>query len=180
MRDRVAARRYARALFEAAGDPLKRKVAQRDLGALAEVVGAVPELVTSLISPVQPLEQRQRLAGQVGAQLGLGALTRDFLTLLVERKRAALLADVAAIFAELAAAAEGRLQATVVAAGRLAPMQVDRIKRLLKGRTGKDVDIEEQTDPGLLAGFLVRIGDTEIDLSLKSGLDRLQESVRRA
>jgi len=175
MRDKVAARRYARALYDATGDALKRRAALADLEGLTALLAELPALGTTLSNPALKGEARARLVADVASRLMLQPLTRSFLDLLVERQRVNILADVAEVFSGLLAAAEGRLHATVVSAGPLSPMQLAPIKRMLETRTGKKVELQGETDASLLAGVVVRMGDIEMDLSLRSNLARLQD-----
>jgi F-type H+-transporting ATPase subunit delta len=179
MRDKVAARRYARALFDATGDTLKRKAALHDLQGLAELLQALPTLGTTLANPALKGDARARLVGDVASRLMLQPLTRRFLELLVERQRVGMLPDVAEVFGTLLAQAENRLHATVVSAAPLSPMQLAPIQRMLETRTGKKVELKGQTDASLLAGVVVRMGDMEMDLSLRSNLARLQDRLSK-
>jgi F-type H+-transporting ATPase subunit delta len=179
MRDKVAARRYARALYDATGDALKRKGALAEIEGLAALLVEVPELGATLANPALKGEARTRLVADVASRLGLQPLTRRFFELLVERRRVNILADVAEVFGALLAEAEGRVHATVVSAGPLSPMQLAPIKRMLETRTGKRVELQSETDAALLAGVVVRMGDVEMDLSLRSNLARLQERLSK-
>lgn len=179
MRDKVAARRYARALYDATGDALKRRAAQADLEGLSALLAELPELGTTLANPALKGEARTRLVADVASRLGLQPLTRRFVELLVERQRVNILPDVAEVFGAMLAQAEGRLHATVVSAGPLSPLQLAPIQRMLESRTGKKVELQSETDAALLAGVVVRMGDVEMDLSLRSNLARLQERLSK-
>jgi F-type H+-transporting ATPase subunit delta len=179
MRDKVAARRYARALFDATGDALKRRAALHDLQGLAELLQALPALGSTLANPALKGDARTRLVSDVATRLALQPLSRRFLELLVERQRVGMVPDVAEVFGDLLAHAENRLHATVLSAAPLSPMQMAPIQRMLEARTGKKVELKGQTDASLLAGVVVRMGDMEMDLSLRSNLARLQDRLSK-
>jgi F-type H+-transporting ATPase subunit delta len=179
MRDKVAARRYARALYDATGDALKRKATLADLENLAALLAELPELGATLANPALKGDARTHLVAEVATRLGLQPLTKRFIELLVERRRVGMLADVGEVFGALLAQAEGRLHATVVSAAPLSPLQLAPIKRMLEARSGKKVEIQGETDAALLAGVVVRMGDVEMDLSLRSNLARLQERLSK-
>jgi F-type H+-transporting ATPase subunit delta len=77
-----------------------------------------------------------------------------------------------------AAAAHAHLRyARVRSAVPLTPRDEERIKTLLKKRFQADMELEQTTDPALLAGFLVSVGDWTLDASLKGKMDRLQNAL---
>jgi F-type H+-transporting ATPase subunit delta len=179
MHDRAAVRRYARALFEAATDPMKRRAVGHDLAGLAGLSGEVPELLPSLASPALPLEARRKLLADVVARLGVSETSRTFLNLLLERKRVGLLPDIRSEFEGLVREAEGRLRVEVTSAAPLSPAQGVRLKSILEARTGRRVDLAPKVDPALIAGVRLRIGDTELDSTLSSLLTRMKDQLLR-
>jgi F-type H+-transporting ATPase subunit delta len=179
MRDQVAARRYARALFEACGDVMKRKSAQRDLLGLSELMGTAPSLGATLESPIVPAAKRTELLKSVGAKLNVQATTRRFLEVLVEAKRVGNLPEIAAEFSAMVSAAEGRQQVDVVTASPLTMPQKTKLKTLIEKKLGARVELRTQTDPSLVAGVTLRVGDKEIDASLRARLEGLRRSLEQ-
>lgn len=179
MRDQVAARRYARALFEACGDVMKRKSALRDLAALSELMEAVPTLAATLLSPIVPEKTRGDLLASLGSKLTLQAMTRRFLGLLVEAKRLQGLPEIATEFSAMAASAEGRKQVDVVSASPLTMPQKTKLKTLIEKKLGARVELRSETDASLMAGVTIRVGDKEIDASLRARIDGLRRTLER-
>ena len=180
MRDQVAARRYARALFEACGDAMKRTSAQRDLRGLSEVMAAVPSLGVTLESPIVPAKARAELLRSLGSKLLLQATTKRFLEVLVEAKRAESLPEIAQEFATLVSGAEGREQVEVVSAAPLTPPQKAKLKALIEKKLDVRVEMQTRTDPSLMAGLTIRVGDKEIHASLRAQLEGLRRTLQLA
>ena len=55
----------------------------------------------------------------------------------------------------------------------------DRLKVALKNLIDRDVDIENEVDPSLLGGFVVRVGSTIYDSSVKGQLRLLKSELMR-
>jgi ATP synthase F1 delta subunit len=180
MRDQVAARRYARALFEACGDAMKRASAQRDLRGLSELMGTVPSLGATLESPIVPAAARTELLRNLGSKLMLQAMTKRFLEVLVEAKRAASLPEIAQEFAVLVSGAEGREQVEVVSATPLTPPQKTKLKVLIEKKLGVRVELQTRTDASLMAGLTIRVGDKEIHASLRAQLEGMRRTLQLA
>lgn len=174
MLDRVAARRYARALFEAVtGLPGRRQI-QADVQAVQTLAREVPDLCPTLDNPALPMDQRLAMVDDLAGQLGIQAASGRFLRLLVERKRITLLHEIGLEYERLLAAEEGRLQVIVSSAAKLSSVQLSRLKTIMEKKTGRRVGIDNVIEPALMAGLSVRIGDIELDVSLDSSLTRLQ------
>jgi F-type H+-transporting ATPase subunit delta len=174
MLDRVAARRYARALFEAVTGLPGRKQILKDLKATQALAADVPDLLPTLDNPALPLERRLEMVDDISQRLALQESSGRFWHLLVERKRVTLLGEITLEYERLLAVEEGQVQVTVASASKLSSVQLSRLGTILQKKTGRRVGIENVIEPGLMAGLSVRIGDMELDVSLDTSLNRLQ------
>jgi F-type H+-transporting ATPase subunit delta len=110
---------------------------------------------------------------------GMGASEAfgNFLSVLAENRRLALLPEIAGLFEELRAEAERIVKAKVTSATTLPASELESIKTALKRRFGRDVEIETAVDESLIGGAVIDAGDVVIDGSLKSKLARLQSAL---
>ena len=69
--------------------------------------------------------------------------------------------------------------ATVLTAVPLTADLEAKILKQLKAITGKEVTIENQVDPNLIGGFVLRVGDLEYNASLDSKLANLKRELIR-
>ncbi|MBO8126342.1 MAG: F0F1 ATP synthase subunit delta [Firmicutes bacterium] len=53
----------------------------------------------------------------------------------------------------------------------------EKLGRVLKELTGKDVELNNVIDPSILGGMIVQMGDTIIDMSLATRLNELEERI---
>jgi F-type H+-transporting ATPase subunit delta len=166
--------RYAKALFELARDEKKLEQVQADLNTLQEALQKSPDLQRVLESPIIPKEDKADLLNQL-FQDRVSELTMRFLQLLVEKNRESLLGFIIQRFGELLDDYQGILRGQLISAYAFTPEQLKALKARLDKITGKNVLLEEQVDPQLLGGFVVRIKDTIIDVSLKNQLLKLRE-----
>ena len=54
------------------------------------------------------------------------------------------------------------------------PEAFDKIEALVKEHAGGTVELVETVDPELIGGFVLRIGDKQLDTSIKSKLNDLR------
>lgn len=177
MINRSVARRYARALIGLVQADLSGTAAK--LSGFAQVIGAHQNLAQVLSNPAFSLEERLKVLGRMIQALGWGAPLDRFLQLLVERHRIAYLATIAEEFGAMVDAAEGRVRVQVRSAAALQPEAVARLEQALAEGLKKQVVIEQQVEPDLIAGVAVRVGSLVVDGSLSSQLTRLKDSLAR-
>jgi F-type H+-transporting ATPase subunit delta len=129
---------------------------------------------------VQPLIGNPRVANDelVGFVLELAGAGRDgaqanFLHLLAENRRLALLPQITAQYEVLRAAAEGRADVQVMTAMPLTPAQEQQLSAALQRRLGRQVRMHVQIDRELIGGAIVRHGDVVFDGSLRGRLERM-------
>jgi len=167
-----AARRYAEAAFEVAQRDNTVEVWRSELQTAAEIV-ADERVNRYLANPAVSLEAR---AAAVERALG-PAVSRPVLNLVqlqLRRGRIEQLPQVAAEFRRLDNARQGITEATATTAADLTPAEVEALTRRLEQFTGGRVELDVRTDPSLLGGLVVRVGDRLIDGSVRGRLERLR------
>ncbi|MBC8413891.1 MAG: ATP synthase F1 subunit delta [Nitrospira sp.] len=70
---------------------------------------------------------------------------------------------------------QNRVVATVTAPVKLDIQYIDKLKIVIENMTSKEVDIESRIDPDLLGGFVVNVGSTTYDSSVKGQLRLLRD-----
>ncbi|GAB3097299.1 F0F1 ATP synthase subunit delta [Lysobacter terrae] len=166
------ARPYARAAFGIARDGSDYASWSNAL-ALAARVAADPQVAELLGSPRLTHADAVSLLAIDGASDAM----RNFLALLADNRRLALLPEIAGLFEELRAEAERVVKARVTSATALGDGELEGIKAALKKRFGRDVQIETAIDASLIGGAVIDAGDVVIDGSLKGKLGRLQSAL---
>ena len=168
---------YAQALLELADERGKRTAVVGSCRDLADLLSAA--LIASLDDPrvgkAHAKEAlKKALAGQVEAEVV------DLLLLLIDRNR---LADAPAIIAEAVRSAEvqvGLVRVRVTSAHPLTAAESGLIGERLKRALGPGVVIEAATDPALIAGMVLRFGDTQVDASVRRQLADMKQSILAA
>lgn len=179
MRTNAAARRYARALFAIARDEDAVAAVRADLANLEQLFDAEPELRHALFRPLHPAAERRSVLRTVCERAGTSAVVRNFLQYLVDQRRLIGFEAVRDEFERLADESVGRTRADVTAAGPLTDDQRERLRRALTERTGREVELDVEIDPGLIAGAVAVVGGLVFDGSLRTQLAQLRASLTR-
>ncbi len=168
---RSLARPYAEAVYRHAAERGALPKWSEMLAFAAAV--ASDERVRAVVN--DPLRTRAQIAALFLDICGkrLDAEAANFVRVLAENRRLTLLPEIAALFEERRAEAEGRLHATVVSAFPLTKEQEQAVAQALEHRFGRRIALESEVDPKLLGGIVVRVGDRVIDGSVRGRVERL-------
>lgn len=122
-----------------------------------------------------PEVSREQLAGVLEALCAdqLTPAGRNFVRLLVENKRLAVLPEIARLFEEIKAGEEGVLEARIVTAYALTPAQLEALVSRLEARFGRRVIATQEVDADLIGGVIIHIGDEVLDASVRGRLSEL-------
>lgn len=172
------ARPYAKAAFERAreADALAE---WGDMLALASAIAEDEEVAGRVVD--NPLVTPESAAGfflDVGGERFSGDFT-NLIRLLAENRRLALLPEINRAFASLRAEAERTLDVAVTTAVEPPGDFSERLAEALGRRFDRDVSVTLEVDESLLGGALIRAGDTVLDGTLRSKLDKLANDIRR-
>ncbi|MFC1679333.1 ATP synthase F1 subunit delta [Elusimicrobiota bacterium] len=169
MSDRILARRYARALYECAD---ARGETEQVSAEIKNISGGLSGNLSVFKHPrVSAEEKRKLLRRAVGTSVS--PLTLRFLDLLIEKKRFGLLPHAAGTLDRLYDEGRGVVHAAVRAASPLTKEEAAALREKLGAFVGKKVILDFTSDPEILAGVVVRLGDWVFDASLKGRLRSL-------
>jgi F-type H+-transporting ATPase subunit delta len=172
--------RYALALFDLAKDEKQIPAVEADLKDLKAMIAESGDLRAFLASPLYDSDAKSRTLLALAERASLSALTKKFLGFLAAQRRSAALPAVIARFQVLAAEFRGVVQAEVTTAIALDANQTRGLASALRLALGKDPEIETRVDPAILGGIKVKVGSRLYDASLKTKLDSLKFSLKRA
>jgi F-type H+-transporting ATPase subunit delta len=168
-----AGRRYAEAAFQLADRDGAVDAWQRDL-VLAAGLARDERVSRAVDSPAVPFAARRKAVEQLMAKLGVSTGARNLALLLAKRGRFAILPDVSAEYDALVRESRGIVAATVTTPAPLSQKELAAIRASVEQLTGAAVELATATDPALVGGLTIRIGDRLIDDSLQGRFARLR------
>lgn len=171
-------RRYARALFQLALEGGREEEVGEEISRYAEVY-TKSALVRVVSNRALAARARRNVALEVARSLGLSSLTIQFLSLLVDRDRVGILPSIASRYRRLLDEAKGRVEARVVAAGPLGRDMMERVRAALQGISGKEVLLDEETDPALIGGVRIELEGRVYDGSVRTQVEKMRERMER-
>jgi F-type H+-transporting ATPase subunit delta len=104
-------------------------------------------------------------------------LTLTFIHLVLESRREEYLTGICRYFLDLIKAEQGIQDAELVTASPLEDKLRQSIIRLITRKFASKVDLHEKTDSSIIGGFILRVGDQQIDASLSSKLEKIKNEL---
>jgi F-type H+-transporting ATPase subunit delta len=170
----TVARPYAEALFRVAqnGDMAAWSAIVAELGQ----IGANPDVQAFAANPNVTSAQ---LAGTIASlvKTPLSAEANNFIAMLAENGRVALLPEIGAQFAVLKNANEGAADATVYSAFDISADQLTQLAATLEKKFGRKLNPTVEVDPSLIGGVRVVVGDEVLDTSVRAKLQQMHAAL---
>ena len=169
-----AAYRYALSVLELAEETRQVEIVAEDFSTLDEALKSSRELLMFLKSPIVKREKKKTVVKEL-FQSKVRPLTMNFLSLITAKGREEMLPDIIEKFVKLNEERQGILKVGVDVATPLTSEQQQHLTKHLENITKKKVRIQFNTKPEVKAGFVVRLGDTVWDASVKRQLEMMWE-----
>ncbi|MEO6387528.1 MAG: F0F1 ATP synthase subunit delta [Croceibacterium sp.] len=170
--------RYASALFDLASEAGTVTAIENDLDQLAEALRVSPELSALIRNPEVSREALGRVLSGIADHLSLTGLTKNFIGVLAQNRRAGELPKIIRAFHMIAAAQRGEVTAEVASAHPLSDEQLAALETKLQAREGRTVKLRTRVDADLLGGLVVTVGSKRIDGSIRTRLNSLAQAMK--
>lgn len=172
--------RYAAALYDLADEQGSLDQTVEQASELGRLIDENADFRRLLNSPLIDVKQATDAARAVLEAQNFSPMMVRFVCVIAGNRRLNRLRSIVSAFAQLAASKRGVVTAHVATAHGLSLPQREAVRaRLIEAGYG-NVNIDEQVDPSLLGGLVVRIGARLYDSSIKSRLQRLQFAMKGA
>ena len=171
----TVARPYAKAAFDFAVEQNAVAKWQEMLVFAGEVANNddMHQLMTGAVAAEQLAEIFINVCGEQLDEHG-----QNFIKVLAENKRLVALPAISELFNALKADYDKEIEVVLTSASALSDSQTAEISASLEKRLARKVKLNCNVDPALVAGFVVKAGDTVIDGSVKSKLNRLADALQ--
>ena len=144
--------------------------------ALEKAISSVPDLrrmVTAADDVVNPAEKVKLLQAALGGRMS-PEMSR-FLTLLNDNGRMSLVEDILRDFLNIYRRSVGIRKAHLTTVSQPSERLLQRLREVVKQKTGDDVIIEVSVDPSIVGGFVFDLDEYLMDASVKHQLDLIRE-----
>jgi F-type H+-transporting ATPase subunit delta len=172
------ARVYARSLFEVAQEQDKLDEVRDQVGQFADALSESRDLQTFFFSPYFSTEEKK--TGLDTALEGADETFRNFLALLIENHRMPAMFRIRRELDRMWQEVNQLLPVQVTSAVELDDAVTKQIGDEIGKQTGRKVELTTNVDPDVLGGIVLRVGNSILDASIRTRLERLRKQVARA
>ncbi len=161
---------YAKALIGAAKASGNADVVVQHLTSIVtDILNRSPVFESALSSPKLSSSEKMALMDKV-FRGKVDPTLLNFLKVLCSRQRIGFIRGIQQAVVKMQDEAMGRLRVVVTTAVPLEEKQKTVLADTLRSRFGKDIALTSRTDPSLIGGMVIRIGDTVYDSSIHGRL----------
>jgi F-type H+-transporting ATPase subunit delta len=177
MKSTKVASRYAKSLLELAIEQNKIDAVLGDMNFLLQTSNETRDFELLIASPIVKADMKISVFEKVFDQFE--ELTMSFVKLITTNGREALLPTIAEEFMAQVKAHKGIVPMTLVSAKPLDNATKELILSKVKSAVEGELEVTEEIDESLIGGFIVKMGDKQIDASIASQFSHLRQQLTR-
>ncbi len=162
---------YAQALMSVARSKDMTEQVGEDVRSLISLLQSSEQLRDFLANPFVKAEDKKNVIGQVVSD---NPYLRNFMMLLVDRRRILLLEAICQEYLALLRQLNQTVLAEVISAVQLTEAQQQAVREKVKSMTNAhEVELDTKIERDLIGGVIIKVGSQVIDASLRGQLRRL-------
>ena len=173
MRKTRVAKRYAKSLLTLVIDQNELESTYQDMQLVADTCEASHDLSLLLRSPIVKGDKKTAIIHQIFGKK-ISELSLSFIDIITNKGREAHLEQIANEFISQYKLHKNITTAVVTSAIPLDKDLREKILAIVKAASKGEVDLVEKVDENIIGGFIIRIGDKQVDASIHSRLHALK------
>lgn len=166
------AKRYAKGLWDFAVEQNIQEVVISEITNLVQVIKESKPLRLFLKSPI--LDYKKKISISKELFKNYSETTQNFIKLVINHRRESDLLLIGEQFVNLANEEKGIQNLRITSAVKLDEASINTIVSKLNLGDPSKVIIENKIEPSIIGGYILRIGDKQLDASIKSKLLKLK------
>jgi F-type H+-transporting ATPase subunit delta len=175
MNDSKISVRYAKALYNLALEKNLLEQIKSDIELLNEAC-YIPEFNEFLNSPIIPISKKQLVFEGI-FKGNVHKYVIDFLLIIAKSRREVFLKLITLDFLKFYRDLLGITEAELTTAVEISQQSKTQIVEMLKGLLDTNIDIKHRIKPEIIGGFVLRIDDKQIDVSVRTQLQDFKKEL---
>lgn len=172
----IVASRYAKSLLDLAVEKGQLEAVYADMLQVKSVCASSKDFILFLNSPIIKVDKKISTLKSV-FEGKISAITAGFLSIVAAKRRESVIPQMAEHFIEQYKEQKNVLTAVITSAHGLDAATKQKALDLVKAQLNGEVELVEKTNPDLIGGFVLKIGDKQIDKSVSRQLSNLKKEL---
>jgi len=174
MSEITVATRYAKSLIDLAKEQNALEQVREDMALFVKTLKASSELQAVLRNPIITHDKKKKVLDAIFGDK-VNKATSSFFNIMVNKSRAEILFPTALEFINQYNVMNNIVNASVTSAAPLSDENKRKLTDEVKAITGGNVIMHVKVDPNLIGGFVLTIGDRQIDTSVLASLNKIKK-----
>jgi F-type H+-transporting ATPase subunit delta len=175
MRETRVSHRYAKSLVDLSREKGQLETMRQDMDLVLTVIRENRELQLLLSSPVINPDKKQSILKAI-FDGKVSAVTMQFMDIITRKRREDELESIAEAVLTQYNKEKNILTAVITTAKGLDASLRQQIINIVRGTSTSEVMLEEKIDTTLIGGFVLRVGDKQVDASILRQIRNLERS----
>ncbi len=167
------ASRYAKSLIDLAQEQGNLETVKQDMEQFVAVLRANKELQAVLKNPIMKQDKKGAILDALFEERIHPSITA-FFHIMVRKGRAGILYATAQEFIREYNEVKGIVHATVISAVALSKKNLEALRQVIASEINAEVVLRNKVDASLIGGFVVKVGDRQVDASIAGKLKKLE------
>jgi F-type H+-transporting ATPase subunit delta len=172
----IAATRYAKSLIDLAIESNQLDAVRNDMKAIEKTCAQNSDFVLFLKSPIIKTDKKIEVLKAL-FEGKISPLSLSFLNLITSKNREAHIQEITSAFDEQYKANKNIFTAVVTSAKGLDSVSKQKVLDLIKSQMNGEVELLEKVDAAAIGGFILKIGDKQIDRTVARQLSNLKKDL---
>jgi F-type H+-transporting ATPase subunit delta len=174
MSELTVAARYAKALIDLAQEQKSVEAMKNDMELFHHTLRVNPELKAVLANPIVSHSKKIKILDEVFGKK-VSNVSLAFFKLMVNKSRGEILYTTSQEYISMYDIKNHIIHANVVSATTLSVANKKAMVDDIQAATGGTVKLDAKVDPSLIGGFVLTVGDRQVDTSLANDLKKLKK-----
>lgn len=174
MRTSKVAKRYAQGLLEFSTDSNTTTELFKEMQEVVKILKSSKELNSFLLTPV--IDSKRKIAISILIFKDFSATAKNFISLIIKQGRENHMQQIAQEYINKVETLEGVQRVSLTSATQLSE---ENVQAILKStdlvNAAQKFDLQTNINPNILGGYILRVGDQQVDASVKSKLTQLKK-----
>ena len=172
----VIADRYAQALFEVGEETQTTNELYQELSELVVILNENKDLYNFLKSPLIGREDKKNVMKNI-FENQLSDNMNNFLKIVIDKDRMSAIENIKESYKNLLNDKNNILEGTAITAVSLNEKEIKDLEKNLSTKYNKNVTLTNVVDETILGGVLVKLGNEEIDGTIRTRLSRMKKQL---
>ena len=169
--------RYSRALFEVANENSEINKIETNFNDFLNLYNSSDEFRNFIKNPTQTIENQFNVINLISEKLNFSKNLKNFLSLLIEKRRIFFVYKIAESFLRLCSKKRGEVKASLVSSKSLSKDELNDISEKLSKSMGSTIKFDYIVDESLIGGLKIQLGSFMIDTSIKNKLKKYEQKM---